>query len=45
LRLAKDLGLTLDSILDMSRTEFQLWAAFYIIEADETKKAMKKSSR
>lgn len=44
-RLAKDLGLTLDKILDMSLAEFEGWAAFYKIEADEIKKSMNKRSR
>lgn len=41
-RLAKDLGRTVEQILDMSTTEFAGWAAFYNIEAEETKKAMER---
>jgi hypothetical protein len=41
-RLAKDLGLTIDSVLAMSSLEFQHWIIFYKLEAEETKKAMKK---
>jgi hypothetical protein len=44
-RLAKDLGLTLETVLEMSMAEFIGWAAFYKIEQDETKKAMNKRSR
>ena len=42
-RLAKDLGLTVESILDMSQAEFAGWAAFYKYEYDEQKKAQQKS--
>lgn len=44
-RLAKDLGHPLTTILDMSTVEFEGWAAFYNIEAEETKKQMNKRSR
>lgn len=39
-RLAKDLGLLVSQVLEMSVVEFAGWAAFYKYEADETKKAM-----
>lgn len=42
LRLGKDLGRTLDEIMEMTTTEFMMWAAFYKFEAEETKKAMNK---
>lgn len=42
-RLAKDLGLLVSQVLDMSMAEFAGWAAFYKIEAEETKKAMDKA--
>jgi hypothetical protein len=42
LRLGKDLGLTLDQVMEMTTTEFMMWAAFYKLEAEETKKAMKR---
>jgi hypothetical protein len=42
-RLAKDLGLLVEQILEMSSAEFAGWAAFYKIEAEETKKAMDKA--
>jgi hypothetical protein len=42
-RLAKDLGLLVSDVLDMSMAEFSGWAAFYKIEAEETKKAMDKA--
>ena len=41
-RLAKDLGRTVEEILEMSNFEFAGWAAFYKIEAEEIKKAYKK---
>lgn len=41
-RLAKDLGLLVEQVLDMSIAEFAGWAAFYKIEAEETKKAMER---
>ena len=44
-RLGKDLGLTIPQVLDMTVAEFSGWAAFYKIEADETKKAMDKAKR
>ena len=44
-KLAKDLGLTVATVLDMSTAEFVGWAAFYKIEAEETKKAMDKARR
>jgi hypothetical protein len=42
LRLGKDLGLTLDQVMAMTTTEFLMWAAFYKLEAEETKKAMRR---
>ena len=42
-RLAKDLGLLVEQVLEMSMTEFMGWAAFYRMEAEENKKAMQKS--
>lgn len=45
LRLGKDLGLTLEQVMDMSIAEFQHWAAFYKLEAEENKKAMEKARR
>ena len=44
-RLAKDLGRTVSEILEMNTAEFVGWAAFYKIEAEETKKAMDKAKR
>ena len=43
LRLAKDLGQTLDTIMDMSITELELWMAFYRIEVKEAKKAAQRA--
>ena len=39
-RLAKDLGRTVEEILDMTDVEFRGWAVFYKWEADEHKKMM-----
>lgn len=44
-RLAKDLGRTVEEILQMNVAEFAGWAAFYKIEAEETKKAIDKAKR
>jgi NADH:ubiquinone oxidoreductase subunit E len=41
-RLAKDLGRTVEEILDMSIIEFAGWATFYKMEAEEMKKAYEK---
>jgi hypothetical protein len=41
-RLAKDLGLTLEQVFEMTTIEFKTWAAFYNWEAKETKKAANK---
>jgi hypothetical protein len=41
-RLGKDLGLTLEQVFDMTVDEFQVWAAFYNLEAKEMKKAANK---
>jgi len=37
-RLAKDLGLRVSDVLEMTVAEFQGWAAFYSWEAKEMKK-------
>lgn len=39
-RLAKDLGLRVEDVLDMSLAEFQGWAVFYKLEQEEQKRAM-----
>lgn len=44
-RLAKDLGRTVSEIMEMTTTEFNGWAQFYKMEADETRKQMNKRSR
>lgn len=41
-RLAKDLGRTVEEVLEMSTPEFAGWAVFYKIEQEETEKAMKR---
>jgi hypothetical protein len=41
-RLAKDLGLRLEQVMEMTTLEFRGWAEFYIWEAAETKKAHNK---
>ena len=42
-RLAKDLGLRVDQIMEMSQAEFAGWAAFYKYEYEEQKKAQQKA--
>jgi hypothetical protein len=42
-RLAKDLGLLVEQVLEMSTVEFVGWAAFYKIESEEIKKSMNRS--
>lgn len=42
-RLAKDLGLRVSEVMEMSYAEFAGWAAFYKYEADEHKKAQMKA--
>lgn len=43
LRLAKDLGQTLETIMNLSTVELELWMAFYKIEYDERKRAEQKA--
>ena len=45
LRLAKDLGQTLDTVMQMTTHEFKLWVAFYNLEAEENKRAQEKAKR
>ncbi len=42
-RLAKDLGRTVEEILEMSTAEFAGWVAFYKMEYEEHKKMMQRS--
>lgn len=42
-RLAKDLGRTVEEILEITTAEFQGWVEFYKWEADEHKKMMQRS--
>lgn len=42
-RLAKDLGLKVDEVMEMSQAEFAGWAAFYKYENEEHKKAQQKA--
>ena len=42
-RLAKDLGLLVEQVLEMTTDEFRGWAAFYKMEAEEHKKQMQKA--
>jgi hypothetical protein len=44
-RLAKDLGLLVSQVMEMTHAEFAGWAAFYKYEAEEIKKAQQKRSR
>lgn len=41
-RLAKDLGLTLEQVFEMTTVEFQTWVAFYSWEHKENKKQMQR---
>jgi hypothetical protein len=41
-RLAKDLGQTVEQILEMTDAEFRGWIVFYKWEAEEMKKASKR---
>jgi hypothetical protein len=41
-RLAKDLGMRVLDVLEMSTIEFQGWVVFYKMEAEENKKQMQK---
>ena len=42
-RLAKDLGLLVENVMEMSTAEFAGWAAYYKIEAEEMKRAQQKA--
>lgn len=42
-RLAKDLGLKVSDVLEMTLSEFAGWAAFYKMEHEETQKQMQKT--
>lgn len=42
-RLAKDLGRTVEEVMQMTTAEFMGWVAFYKWENDENKKAMSRS--
>jgi hypothetical protein len=42
-RLAKDLGLRISDVLDMSLDEFMGWMAFYKYEHEEQKRAQQKA--
>jgi hypothetical protein len=44
-RLAKDLGLTVNAVMEMSQAEFAGWAAFYKYEMEEHKKASQRRSK
>jgi hypothetical protein len=43
-RLAKDLGRTVQEIMQMTTSEFMGWVAFYKFEAQEHKKATMKAN-
>ena len=43
MRLAKDLGRTLEEILELSNLEFRLWVAYYNLEAKERQAATRKA--
>jgi len=42
MRLAKDLGRTLEEILEISSLELAMWVAFYNIENKKTRDKMRK---
>jgi len=42
LRLCKDLGRTLEEIMEMSTLEFSIWVAHYNLESKEREKAQRK---
>jgi hypothetical protein len=42
-KLAKDLGLKVADVMQMTNAEFAGWGAFYKIEQEETKKAMQRA--
>jgi len=42
MQLAKDLGRTLEEIMEMSTLEFKLWVTYYSMEAKERQKQMRK---
>jgi hypothetical protein len=44
-RLAKDLGRTVEEIMEMTTTEFRGWATFYKWEQEENRKAQQKARR
>lgn len=44
-RLAKDLGLLVEQVLEMTTCEFAGWAAFYKMEAEETKRSIERAKR
>lgn len=41
-RLAKDLGRTVEEVMQMTTAEFRGWAAFYTWESEQARKAAKK---
>ena len=41
-RLARDLGMLVEHVMELSTTEFRGWIAFYQMEAEEIKKASKR---
>ena len=42
-RIAKDLGLRITDVMEMTNAEFAGWAAFYKIEQEEERKAFQKA--
>lgn len=43
LRLAKDLGRTLEEIMEISTLEFKMWVAYYNLQQKEQEKSMRKA--
>lgn len=42
---ARELGKSLDEVLDMTTLELRMWAAFYSLENKNSKKTQKKHGR
>jgi len=43
--LAKELGRTLEEILDMTTLELRLWAAYYVLEKKDTERTMSRGNK
>ena len=43
--LAKELGRTLEEIMEMSTLEFRMWAAYFVLEKQDRERAMNRGKR